>query len=39
MPGGENRIEINIIIILGELLIVIEDLLKKEIKEIIIILI
>jgi hypothetical protein len=30
MPEGENGIEINIIIILKELLIVVEDLLKKK---------
>jgi hypothetical protein len=39
MPGDENGIEINIIIILRELSIVVEDLLKKEIRGIIIILI
>jgi hypothetical protein len=39
MPGDENGIKINIIIILEKLSPVIEDSLEKEIKEIIIILI
>jgi hypothetical protein len=39
MPGRENRIKINIIIVLGRLSTVIKDSLEKEIKEIIIILI
>jgi hypothetical protein len=39
MPGDENEIEIDIIIVLGGLSTVIEDSLEKEIKEIIIILI
>jgi hypothetical protein len=39
MPGGENKNKINIIVVLEELLIVVENSLEKEIKEIIIILI
>jgi hypothetical protein len=39
MPKGENRFKINIIIILGGLSTVVKDLLEKEIREIIIILI
>jgi hypothetical protein len=39
MPEGENGIKIDIIIILEKLSTVIKDLLEKEIKEIIIILI
>jgi hypothetical protein len=39
MPGSENRIKINIIIVLVSLSTVIKDSLEKEIKEIIIILI
>jgi hypothetical protein len=39
MPGGESEIEVDIIIILGELLTVVEDSLEKEIREVIIILI
>jgi hypothetical protein len=39
MPGGENEIKINIIIILETLSIVIKDSLEKEIRKIIIILI
>jgi hypothetical protein len=39
MPEGENGIEIDVIIILRKLSTVIEDSLKKEIKEVIIILI
>jgi hypothetical protein len=37
MSGNENRIEINIIIVLEELLIVVKDSLEKEIREVIII--
>jgi hypothetical protein len=39
IPEGENGIEIDIIIILGELSTVVENSLKKEIREVIIILI
>jgi hypothetical protein len=39
MPGGENGIKIDIIIILKKLSTVIKDSAEKEIKEIIIILI
>jgi hypothetical protein len=39
MPGGESGIEIDIIIILGRLSTVVEDSLKKEIREVTIILI
>jgi hypothetical protein len=39
MPKDENGIKINVIIILGGLLIVIKNLLEKEIREVIIILI
>ncbi len=39
MPGGENRIKIDIIIILKELSTIIKNPLEKEINEIIIILI
>jgi hypothetical protein len=39
MPGGENGIKIDIIIVLEELSTVIENLLKKKIRKVIIILI
>jgi hypothetical protein len=39
MPGGENGIKINIIIILEGLSTVIKDSLEKEIRKVIIILI
>jgi hypothetical protein len=39
MPGGEDEIKIDIIAVLGGLSIVVEDLLEKEVREVIIILV
>jgi hypothetical protein len=39
MPGNENGIKVNIIIVLGKLSIVVEDPLEKKIREVIIVLI
>jgi hypothetical protein len=39
MPGGKNKIEIDIIVVLGRLSTIVENSLKKEAREITIILI
>jgi hypothetical protein len=39
MPESENEIKINIIIILGKLSTVVKDLLEKEIRRVIIVLV